>query len=189
MLEGSFKLAIINHIRKLIHSVSSKLTEEGSSLLETMMAISILSIGMLGTGSLALGIVKSNVVSKNLTAATTLAQEKMEDMKAVGYSSLPAVDAKEIEEYGTISYGASGGGTHYSEGDPWPPELPVVPGATSTPGATADYSGFKRVTITQIDTPVAGMKTVTVRAYSITSQNPISLKRIFAELGYEEAFP
>ncbi len=145
------------------------------------MAVSILSIGMLGTGSLALGIVKSNLVSKNLTAATTLAQEKVEDIKAMGYSGLPATDTTEIEDYGTISYGASGGATHYSEADPWPEGLPESPGATSTPGITADYSGFKRVTTTQINTPVSGMKTVTVRAYSITSQNPVTLKRIFAE--------
>ncbi len=145
------------------------------------MAVSILSIGMLGTGSLALGIIKSNVVSKNLTAATALAQEKMEDIKTMGYSGLPAADATEIEDYGTISYGAASGATHYSEGDPWPEGLPEVPGATSTPGVTADYSGFKRVTTTQVDTPVAGMKTVTVRAYAITNQSPVTLRRIFAE--------
>ena len=175
------QLAFITRIRKLIHSVSSKLTEDGSSLLESMMALSILSIGMLGTGSLALGIVRSNVVSKNLTAATTLAQEKMEDIKAMGYSGLPAASAEEIEDYGTISYEASSGATHYSETDPWPEGLPEAPGATSTPGIAADYSGFKRMTSTQIDTPVAGMKTVTIRAYSLTSQHPITLKRIFAE--------
>ena len=133
------------------------------------MAVSILSIGMLGTGSLALGIVKSNLVSKNLTAATTLAQEKMEGIKEIGYSGLPATNAKETEDYGTISYAASGGSAHYEPlpGEEIPEDYDVDRG--STPGLAADYSPFRRITSTEIDTPVAGMKTVTVPSVSAGS--------------------
>lgn len=172
-------MRFITNISNRIRCFSCKMTEEGSSLLDAVMGIAILSIGMLGTGSLALGIVRGNMVSKNLTAATTLAQEKMEGIKEIGYSGLPATNAEETEDYGTISYAASGGSTHCTETEPLPEYC--EDGQGSAPGITADYSPFRRITSTEIDTPVAGMKTVTVRVYWRTGQIPTTLRRIFAE--------
>ena len=80
------QLTLILRIRKLFRFVSPKIADDGFSMIEALMAMSILSIGMLGTGALALGVIKANMVSKNVTAATTLAQDKMEIIQEMGYS-------------------------------------------------------------------------------------------------------
>ena len=61
---------------------------KGFTLIEVLIAIVILSIGLLGMASLTVGIIKGNKFSNNLTTATTLGQDKMEDMRRTGYSSV-----------------------------------------------------------------------------------------------------
>ena len=62
--------------------------KKGFTLIEVLIAIVILSIGLLGMASLTVGIIKGNKFSNNLTTATTLGQDKMEDMRRTGYSSV-----------------------------------------------------------------------------------------------------
>ena len=63
----------------------------GFTLIEVLVAMVILSIGLLGTAALITGIIRGNQVSNRVTTATTLAQDKMEDIKRVGST---AGDAK-----------------------------------------------------------------------------------------------
>lgn len=60
---------------------------KGFSLIEILVAITILSVGLLGTAALITGIIRSNQVSNRVSTATTLAQDKMEDIKRLGYSN------------------------------------------------------------------------------------------------------
>lgn len=177
-------MTLILRIRKLFRFVSPKIADDGFSMIEALMAMSILSIGMLGTGALALGVIKANMVSKNVTAATTLAQDKMEIIQEMGYSGLPSSDQTEIEDYGSIIYSPSAGSAHYSE-TPLPSEETEPDdehrSLPSSAGIVADYLAFRRVTSTEIDSPVAGMKTVTVRVYWRMGRKPVALKTIFAE--------
>ncbi len=67
--------------------------DNGFTLIEVLIAIVILSVGLLGMASLTVGIIKGNKLSNDLTTATTLAQDKMEDIKRIketGYSNVVA---------------------------------------------------------------------------------------------------
>lgn len=136
---------------RMIHSAS----ESGFSLLEVLLAITILSVGMLGTGVLSLGVVTSNKVSRDVTVATALAQDKMEEVRKTGYSGLASIDATVTEDYGSI--------------------------VVSVGGHTADFSAYRRVTQTQVDTPAVGMKTVSVSVFHRTGQGSVALSTIVAD--------
>ena len=60
---------------------------KGFTLIEVLVAMVILSIGLLGTAALITGIINGNKVSNRITTATVLAQDKMEEIKRVGYST------------------------------------------------------------------------------------------------------
>ena len=60
---------------------------KGFTLIEVLVAMVILSVGLLGTAALITGIINSNKLSNRITTATTLAQDKMEEIKRDGYSN------------------------------------------------------------------------------------------------------
>ena len=60
---------------------------KGFTLIEVLVAMVILSVGLLGTAALITGIINGNKVSNRITTATVLAQDKMEEIKSVGYSN------------------------------------------------------------------------------------------------------
>ena len=60
---------------------------KGFTLIEVLVAMVILSVGLLGTAALITGIINSNKLSNRITNATTLAQDKMEEIKRDGYSN------------------------------------------------------------------------------------------------------
>ena len=66
---------------------SFKKSQKGFTLIELLIAIVILSVGLLGMATLTGSIVQKNKFSNDLTSATTLAQDKLEDIRANGYAS------------------------------------------------------------------------------------------------------
>ncbi len=72
---------------------------KGLTLIEIMVSITLLSVGLLGMAGLTVGIMRSNSLSSEVTAATTLAQTKMEDVKRLGYSGATA----SAENYNAMS--------------------------------------------------------------------------------------
>jgi type IV pilus assembly protein PilV len=73
--------------------------DKGFTLLESIIAITILSIGLLAMASLTVAIIKGNTLSNNMTTATVLAQDKMENIRKLGYDGA----VNETENYGAIS--------------------------------------------------------------------------------------
>lgn len=57
------------------------------TLLEILIAITILVVGILGVAGLTIGIIKGNLASREVTTAVTLAQDKLEDIKRLGYNN------------------------------------------------------------------------------------------------------
>jgi prepilin-type N-terminal cleavage/methylation domain-containing protein len=68
--------------------VSRVLNQKGFTLIEIFAAISILAIAILGLVSVTVNVIKGNTFSKTMTAATTLASDKMEQLKKTSYASL-----------------------------------------------------------------------------------------------------
>ena len=79
--------------------------ESGFTLLETLVALSLLSIGLLATALLTTGIMRGNFFSKNITSATAIAQTTIEGAQRVGYTSVDtyATDATKVAP--TVSMG------------------------------------------------------------------------------------
>jgi len=63
-------------------------SERGFTLIEVLVAIVILSVGLLGMATLTIAIIQGNKLSNDLTTATTLAQDKMEDIRRMDYSNV-----------------------------------------------------------------------------------------------------
>lgn len=62
--------------------------DKGLTLVEITIAIAILVIAILGSVSVAVTVIKGNAFSKTLTTATTLAKDRMEQLKNTSYASL-----------------------------------------------------------------------------------------------------
>jgi len=81
----------------------NKNNDNGFTLIEVLIAIVILSVGLLGMASLTVGIINGNRFSNDLTTATTLAQDKMEEIRGASYSSVAsetkAVLSSPYDEY------------------------------------------------------------------------------------------
>ena len=69
--------------------------------MEVLAAMVILSVGLLGMAALVTGIISSNKLSNRISAATVLAQDKMEEIRRVGYDD--AENESGTENYGDIS--------------------------------------------------------------------------------------
>src|SRR5574341_475544 len=72
--------------------------ESGFTLFEILIAMAILAVGSVGATALTLSMIRGNAISHNITTATTLAQDKLEDIKRLGF--VAAVSG--TEDYGAI---------------------------------------------------------------------------------------
>jgi len=78
----------------------------GFTLIEVLVAVFLLTVALLGTAALTTTVIKGNSLSQRSTTATTLAKDKLEELKARSFTSLSG---------GTDSWNAEGttGGTAY----------------------------------------------------------------------------
>jgi len=60
-------------------------SQNGFTLIEILVTLAILAIGLLGMAALTVEIIRNNAQSKAYTEATILAQDKLEEIKRIGY--------------------------------------------------------------------------------------------------------
>ncbi|MHB8092531.1 MAG: prepilin-type N-terminal cleavage/methylation domain-containing protein [Syntrophales bacterium] len=96
-------------MKKLDFGKALMRTENGFTLIEIMIAIMLLVVALLGMVSVTTMVINGNALSKRMTTATTLAKDKMEDWKNMGYSGMAAgteIDYAMAE--GTVQAAATG---------------------------------------------------------------------------------
>ena len=69
-----------------------KENQKGFTLIEILIAITVFTIGILGVGVMQISAIKGNSLASGLTEAITLAQDKMEEFRALGYNDLALTD-------------------------------------------------------------------------------------------------
>ncbi len=76
--------------------------DKGFTLLEILVAVTLLTIGLLGVAGLTVGIMRGNIHSNIVTTATTLAQDRMEEIRKRGYDNVDTTTFPD-EDYNTIT--------------------------------------------------------------------------------------
>ncbi len=74
-------------------------TPIGLTLLEVLITMLILSVGLLGMAGLTTGVMRGNAFSSRVTTATTVAEQKIEEMRRIGYTGAPLADTIITEDY------------------------------------------------------------------------------------------
>lgn len=80
----------------------------GFTILEVLIAIAILAVGLLGMASLSGSIISYNQLAQQVTAATTLAQDKIEELSGCPYDTVAEGTVAE----NNIDAGADAGGMY-----------------------------------------------------------------------------
>ena len=153
--------------------------QDGFTILEVLVAVSILAIGLMGAALLMSTTYKYSVHSRYMAEAAQLASEKLEDLDrfdkndpsvANGGSlaadtvagAVPYFDDVQISvDNGVISETTSTAGVSTSYVQQPGGNITVTQGA-GLPAPTPDTLTFDRRWIIQANTPVAGVRTVTV---------------------------
>jgi type IV pilus assembly protein PilV len=125
----------------------------GFTLIEVMIALFILVVALLGLISTTVVVVKANSFSKTMTTATTLAKDRLEQLKNASYTALA-------------------GGTDYA-----------TAGSTVQTSPSASSMFTRTWTVTADGTPATGMKTiqVTVQWNWQNASHNVDLRTIVAE--------
>ena len=76
----------------------------GFTLMEVLVAMVILTVGLLGTAALITRIISSNKLSNRISTATTCAQDKMEDIRGVGYTGVGNIGDPDEDENPVAGY-------------------------------------------------------------------------------------
>lgn len=76
---------------------SEKERRGGFTLVEVVAAIFILTIALLGVASVTVMVVKGNSFSKSMTTATTLAKDKMEELRRTDFADIASGGPETVE--------------------------------------------------------------------------------------------
>jgi len=76
--------------------------QRGFTLIETIVSMCILTVALLGMSSMVFSVIRATAQSKETTAATTLLQDKMENLKNTNANSLTS--GNDSASLGNITY-------------------------------------------------------------------------------------
>jgi len=82
-----------------MHTIFKLHNDKGFLMIEAILAIALIAIGLFAVMSLATAVIKGNTQSKNATAAITLAQDKMEYFRGVGYDNITGTSSAYNDYY------------------------------------------------------------------------------------------
>lgn len=126
----------------------------GITLIEILVAIIVFSVALLGISQVMISTININMFANNLTTATTLAQDKLEDIHRLGYANvntglffIDSDTAVGTEDYNTIT----------------------------------DFESYKRVITVNNNVPTTGMKTVEITVFWKDDSRSTSLNTVIAE--------
>jgi len=124
--------------------------KKGFTLLEILIAITILSVGLLTMAQMAISVLKANDLANTITDATVIAQNRLETLRNLAYTATALDDDAYANDIGTDIYSNTA--------------LFTSPDHT----ATCDSGCSLTIGLTPqeawnvaVDTPASGMKTVT----------------------------
>ncbi len=135
----------------------------GFTVIEVMIAITILSIGLLGIASMQINAIRGNSLSDNITCALALAEDKMEELMGRDYSD-PALEDIVIKNNDDLTNIAR----------EWiDKQEPLIDEA-----GKLDAGHFRRVWNIADDTPIESNKTVTVIVLWDNDKHQVSLTSV-----------
>ena len=71
-----------------MNATQQEIRSNGFTLVEVLIAMFLLVTALLGTAAVTTTVIKGNSFSNRMTQATTLAQDKMEELKGMSYASM-----------------------------------------------------------------------------------------------------
>ncbi|MBW2020872.1 MAG: type II secretion system protein [Deltaproteobacteria bacterium] len=83
----------------------NKKQPKGFTLLELIIAISMLSVGLLAVSTMVTMVINSNKMTRNLTTAVNLAQNKIDDLKITSYANIVDSTESSLDENGVSGSG------------------------------------------------------------------------------------
>ncbi|MEW6615754.1 MAG: type II secretion system protein [Thermodesulfobacteriota bacterium] len=130
-------------------------SQKGFTLLEILIAITILSIGLLALAEMTVYVIKSNTFGNKVTDATVLAQDKLEELRNLSYTDAQLDDTdSNTADISTDIHSDTTLFTSPDHSDGYP---------NDATGQTVTISlSPQRVWNVASDTPASGTKTVTV---------------------------
>lgn len=141
----------------------NRFCQGGFTVIEVMIAITILAIGLLGIASMQMNAIRGNSLSDNITCALALAEDKMEELMGLDYSD-PALEDSVYENNDNL--------------------IEVAKGQVDKQEALIDETGklnaghFRRVWNIADDTPIDDNKTVTVIVLWDKERHQVSLTSV-----------
>ena len=134
--------------------------EKGFTLLEILIAMTILSVGLLALAEMTVYVIRSNTAGNKITGATVLAQDKLEKLRNLSYTDAQLDDAdSDNTDYDTNIHSTPALFTS-------PDHIDDGSGGSITGGSVTIGNSLQMVWNVAADmagnTPVTGVKTVTV---------------------------
>jgi type IV pilus assembly protein PilV len=129
--------------------------QKGFTLLEILIAITILSVGLLALAEMTVYVIRSNAVGNKVTDATVMAQDKLEKLRNLAYSDTQLSNGGDNNDVSTDIHSNTALFTSPDHTDTCDSSCSVT--ISKTPQRVwnvADDMAF--------NTPASGMKTVTV---------------------------
>jgi prepilin-type N-terminal cleavage/methylation domain-containing protein len=78
--------------------------QKGFTLIEVLIAVILLAVALIGLASVTTTVIKGNSFSQTLTTATTLAKDKLEDLKTIEYRFLPTTAGSDTKTMDNLNY-------------------------------------------------------------------------------------